>query len=118
MSSLAPSRRAQASASLELANQIRSARAERRRRWRALGAPDACREAVDLVYHPAPWSRGWKVMRMLVAIPGVGPYRASRVLRGCHIPDNRVLGALDDRQRYDLVLWLEQRAESWRGSAG
>lgn len=117
VSTLAPARRTQASRQVALATEIRHARADQRRRFCQLGAKGACRVAAAIVSHPAPWARGWKVMRLLIAIPGIGHYRAHRAMLACHITENRVIGALDDRQRHDLCLWLENRAAAWRGSA-
>lgn len=118
MSTLAPDRRAQASAQIARATQIRARRAEQRRRFCELGAQRALRGAVVIASDPPAWARGWKVFSLLMAIPGIGHYRAYRAMNACHIPDNRVVGALDPRQRHDLCLWLEKRAAAWRGTGG
>lgn len=118
MSTLAPERSAQARAQVARATAIRSRRADQRARFCELGAQRALRAAVVIASDPPPWAYGWKVFRLLIAIPGIGHYRAYRAMNACHIPDSRVVGALTDRQRHDLCLWLEKRAAAWRGTGG
>lgn len=99
---------------LSNANAIRSRRSEQRRRFVALGPPEALRAAVVIVSHPEEWARGWMVFSLLTAIPAIGHSKAYRAMNASHIPDSLALGQMNARQRHDLCLWLEKRAAGWR----
>lgn len=80
-------------------NRIRIGRADikreiRSRRLTVLGVLEA----------PPEFSLGMKVLDLLLASPGVGPVRASRLLQRLQISPVTTVGGLTERQRLELAM--------------
>jgi len=87
--------------SLAVANQTRTARA-------ALKSELATGRAQieDVLRHPPAFAMTAKVSDLLLAVPGYGPARASRVLARCQIPYAKRAADLSERQRVALIALL------------
>jgi S13-like H2TH domain len=80
------------------ANQIRGARAQLKR--------DLAASSVKLAHilaDPPPCAHTAKVRDLLVAVPGIGPARASRTLSHCRIAETKTVAGLSPRQRAALI---------------
>jgi predicted flap endonuclease-1-like 5' DNA nuclease len=93
--------RAQQMRALGNANHVRTARATLKN--------DLARGRVrieDVLNQPPAFATAAKVSDLLLAIPGVGPVRATRALIRCQIPHTKTVAALTARQRLALLALL------------
>lgn len=95
--------------SLARANQIRTARATLKNE---LAAGQARIE--DVLTHPPACATSAKVLDLLLAVPGVGPTRATRALARCQIPYAKTAAALSERQRVALIALLRKETAPHR----
>jgi hypothetical protein len=89
---------------LRRANEIRSQRAELKKR---LKSGDLA--VYDLINAPPDYVLTAKVFDMIVAAPKYGKVKATRLLNQCRISQGKTLGGLSDRQRQELVELLRLR---------
>lgn len=89
--------------SLELANEIRFARA-RLKKQIAAGQVSA----VDTLQTPPGYAHTMKVATLLDAIPGWGPRKVQKTLRRVKIADGKTVGGLTAMRRNMLVAHLEK----------
>jgi S13-like H2TH domain len=88
---------------LGVANSIRTARAELKRE---LKTGDAF--IVDVIADPPDCARTAKIYDLLLALPKVGPSKASRILAHCRIARSKTLAGLSERQRSQLLELLKR----------
>lgn len=93
--------RAQRIEALERANAVRLARARMKVALRE-GRADVAR----LVADPPAHFETMKVVELLLAVPRIGPWRVSKMMRGLSISQSKTLGGLSDRQRDGLAALL------------
>ena len=60
----------------------------------------------DVLARPPAYAETAKVSDLLLAVPGVGPVRATRVLARCQIPYRKTAAGLSTRQRDTLIALL------------
>jgi hypothetical protein len=101
---LTPPQRKQALNALDLANAIRSKRAQLKR---DIAAGEVA--LTQILVDPPAYAEKARVHDMLLSAPGVGAVRANRILNRCRMGPNRTLGTLTDRQRSDLVSEFDSR---------
>jgi hypothetical protein len=87
--------------SLGRANEIRSARATLKKEL-ATGRV----QIEDVLAQPPAFATTSKVFDLLLAVPGLGPVRATRSLARCQIPYAKTAGGLSGRQRHALIALL------------
>jgi hypothetical protein len=80
------------------ANQVRSARAQLKRDLAA-----GSLELAHVLADPPPCAHTARVRDLLVAVPGIGPTRASRTLSHCRIAEAKTVAGLSPRQRAELI---------------
>jgi transposase len=88
---------------LSLANSIRTARAELKRELKTDGA-----RIVEVIADPPDCARTAKVYDLLLALPKIGPGKASRILAQCRIAPSKTLAGLSERQRSQLLALFER----------
>jgi hypothetical protein len=88
---------------LARANEIRTARAELKRRI-ALGES----EAAEVILDPPLAAHSWSLGDLLVSQRGWGEARVRRFLMRNHISERKPIGELTERQRQMLAAQLEQ----------
>lgn len=99
MAEVPPSRTSdQRQAALARANEIRVLRARLKRDIRGGES-----RLEDVLGEPPTYVRSAKVTDLLVAVPGVGPTRATRLLKRCAISEAKTVGGLTERQRSALI---------------
>lgn len=89
---------------LHKANDVRSRRAElkrRMKRWQVSG--------VDVVLAPAPYLETMKAFDLLVAMPKIGRVKASKLLAQSKMSPSKTLGGMSERQRRELAALLRRR---------
>ena len=86
---------------LAQANAVRCARAELKRALKAGSV-----EIEEVIAHPPRFAEQAKIADLLLALPGVGPTRTTRLLVGCQIPYGKTLASLSERQRGVLIALL------------
>ena len=89
---------------LRRANEIRSQRAELKKRLKSGELA-----VQDLIADPPDYVLTAKVFDMIVAAPKYGKVKATRLLNQCRISQGKTLGGLSDRQRQELVELLRLR---------
>jgi hypothetical protein len=89
---------------LRRANEIRSQRAELKKRLKSGELA-----VQDLIADPPDYVLTAKVFDMIVAAPKYGKVKATRLLNQCRISQGKTLGGLSDRQRAELVELLRLR---------
>lgn len=89
---------------LRKANEIRVLRAEMKRDLTA-------ERAVLLLAKPPPWLRTMRLEQMLIALPGWGRTRSTRLLVRCHVSPAKTVGGLSIRQRRAVIAELKLRPE-------
>jgi guanylate kinase len=57
----------------------------------------------NVLTDPPPCAQTAKVRELLLALPGVGPAKANRVLAHCRIAPTKTVSGLSDRQRAALT---------------
>ena len=60
----------------------------------------------DVLTHPPTFAATAKVSELLLAVPGIGPVRATRALTRCQIPHQKTTAGLSERQRVALIVLL------------
>lgn len=94
---------------LQLANQVRLARAELKRRVRG------GQVSVSEVVRSCPWeAHSMPIGELLMSQQRWGQARSRRVLRPIGVPENKPVGQLTERQRLALVAALESRGGGTR----
>ena len=88
---------------LAKANQVRSARAQLKRDLAANSV-----ELTRILADPPPCAHTARVRELLVAVPGIGPARASRALSHCRIAEAKTIAGLSGRQRAELIDLLQR----------
>ena len=89
---------------LRRANEIRSQRAELKKRLKSGELA-----VYDLIDDPPDYVLTATVFDMIVAAPKYGKVKATRLLNQCRISQGKTLGGLSERQRGELVELLRLR---------
>lgn len=97
-------------AALARANETRSARARAKHDWLSLTPTLAAEAAARLVVQIPDWALTWRVREVLLALPKVGPVRVHRIFLRAGISETKTLGGLSERQRAEVLTWLEALA--------
>lgn len=84
--------------SLRQANEIRMKRAALKQALR-----DGTVRLEEILLEPPEYVERAKVRELFLAVPKLGPVRASRLLRACAISEAKTLGGLTERQRRELL---------------
>lgn len=84
---------------LNLANDIRSKRAELKVRLRT-----GKTSVVSVISSPPPYALTMTVFDLLKATPKIGKVKATRILADCRISPSKTLGGQTARQRTELIL--------------
>jgi hypothetical protein len=88
---------------LEMANDIRSRRAQLKRDLKA------GKVKIDiLLLDPPGWLGSAKVFDIILAVPKYGRVKVNRILNGCRISPSKTIGGLSERQRAELVAQLRR----------
>lgn len=87
---------------LERANQVRHERAELKRELAA-----GTRQLAHLLANPPACAQTARVRELLLAVPGIGPARATRALFRCRIADSKTIAGLSSRQCGELIQLLD-----------
>ncbi len=88
-------------AALRQANGVRTRRAQLKKQ---IGEGSA--KLDDLLARPPAYIETAKVRDLLLSVAGIGPAKASRMLKRCNIPESKTAGSLTDRQRTSLIALL------------
>lgn len=89
---------------LEIANEIRSQRAQLKRDLKA------GKVKIDvLLLDPPEWLSSAKVFDIMLAVPKYGRVKVNRILNTCRISPSKTIGGLSERQRAELVALLRRR---------
>jgi len=83
---------------LRHANEIRSGRA-RLKKELALGRVGI----EEIIAQPPESAKTAKVYDLLLALPKIGPARATRCLTQCRIAPSKTVAGLSERQRHELI---------------
>ena len=83
---------------LRHANEIRSGRA---RLKKELASGRARIE--EIIAQPPESAKTAKVYDLLLALPKIGPAKATRCLTHCRIAPSKTVGGLSERQRHELI---------------
>jgi hypothetical protein len=83
---------------LQHANEIRSGRA-RLKKELALGRV----QIEGIIARPPESAKTAKVYDLLLALPKIGPAKATRCLTQCRIAPSKTVGGLSERQRNELI---------------
>jgi hypothetical protein len=88
---------------LEMANEIRSRRAQLKRDLKA------GKVRIDiLLLDPPSWLGSAKVFDIILAVPKYGRVKVNRILNSCRISPSKTIGGLSERQRAELVALLRR----------
>ena len=88
---------------LEMANEIRTQRAQLKRDLKA-GKVKIERLLLD----PPEWLGSAKVFDILLAVPKYGRVKVNRILNQCRISPSKTIGGLSERQRAELIALLRR----------
>ena len=89
---------------LEMANEIRTKRAQLKRDLKA------GKVKIDvLLLDPPEWLDSAKVFDVILAVPKYGRVKVNRILNQCRISPSKTIGGLSERQRAELVTLLRRR---------
>lgn len=89
---------------LEMANEIRTQRAQLKRDLKA------GKVKIDvLLLGPPEWLDSAKVFDVILAVPKYGRVKVNRILNQCRISPSKTIGGLSERQRAELVTLLRRR---------
>jgi S13-like H2TH domain len=86
---------------LGLANEVRSGRAKLKRELAAGRA-----ELASVIAEPPACARTARVYELLLAVPKIGPAKATRGLSQCRIAPTKTVAGLSERQRRELLQFL------------
>lgn len=88
---------------LEVANEIRTKRAQLKRDLKA------GKVKIDtLLMDPPEWLGSAKVFDIILAVPKYGRVKVNRILNQCRISPSKTIGGLSERQRAELVALLRR----------
>ncbi len=88
---------------LEIANEIRTKRAQLKRDLKA------GKVKIDaLLLDPPEWLDSAKTFDVILAVPKYGRVKVNRVLNQCRISPSKTIGGLSERQRAELVALLRR----------
>lgn len=88
---------------LEMANEIRTRRAQLKRDLKA------GKVTIDeLLLDPPEWLGSAKVFDIILAVPKYGRVKVNRILNHCRISPSKTIGGLSERQRAELVTLLRR----------
>ena len=87
----------------EQANEVRARRAQLKRDLKS-GRVSLAALMVD----PPPYLETAKVLDMLLALPGHGRVKATKILNSCRVSPNKTFGGLSERQRKELAVRLDR----------
>jgi hypothetical protein len=89
---------------LELANEIRTKRAQLKKDLKA------GKVKIDaLLLDPPDWLGSAKVFDIMLAVPKYGRVKVNRILNQCRISPSKTIEGLSERQRAELVALLRRR---------
>jgi hypothetical protein len=88
---------------LEMANEIRTQRAQLKRDLKA-GKVKIERLLLD----PPEWLGSAKVFDIMLAVPKYGRVKVNRILNQCRISPSKTIGGLSERQRAELIALLRR----------
>lgn len=89
---------------LELANEIRTKRAQLKKDLKA------GKVKIDaLLLDPPAWLGSAKVFDIMLAVPKYGRVKVNRILNQCRISPSKTIEGLSERQRAELVALLRRR---------
>src|ERR1700719_4093967 len=83
---------------LSVANSIRTARAELKRELKIGHA-----RIVEVIADPPDCARTAKISDLVVALPKIGPPKATRILAQCRTAPSKTPAGLSERQRSELL---------------
>jgi guanylate kinase len=83
--------------SLAHANTVRHARAQLKR-----DLAGGSGELAEILEDSSAWTQNMTVRVLLLALPGIGPTKADRVLNSCRIPHSKTVAGLSGRQEAAL----------------
>lgn len=89
---------------LRRANEVRVRRAQLKKELK-----NGDIQIVEILNNPPEYVSTAKVLDILLAVPKFGRVKASNLLTRCRISQAKTLGGLSDRQRSELVGFLEKR---------
>lgn len=88
---------------LEMANEIRTKRAQLKRDLKA------GKVKIDvLLQQPPEYLSSAKVFDIILAVPKYGRVKVNRILNSCRISPSKTIGGLSERQRAELVTQLRR----------
>ncbi|MGZ6640142.1 MAG: integration host factor, actinobacterial type [Solirubrobacteraceae bacterium] len=85
------------------ANEVRAGRAQLKRDLKSGRVSLAA-----LMLDPPPYLETAKVLEMLLALPGHGRVKATKILNSCRVSPNKTFGGLSERQRKELIVRLDR----------
>ena len=88
---------------LRRANEVRALRAQLKRDLKARRVSIG-----SLLLDPPPYVETAKVFDMLLASPGYGRVKASKILHSCRVSPSKTFGGLTERQRAELAGRLDR----------
>ncbi|MGI8440827.1 MAG: integration host factor, actinobacterial type [Thermoleophilaceae bacterium] len=88
---------------LQRANEIRSERARLKRDLKA-----GRKQIHGLLLGPPEYLQTAKVFDLMLAVPKYGRVKVNRILNQCRISPSKTLGGLSERQRNELVSYLQR----------
>jgi hypothetical protein len=88
---------------LRKANEVRARRAQLKRDLKS-GRVSLAALMVD----PPPYLETAKVLEMLLALPGHGRVKATKLLNSCRVSPSKTFGGLSERQRKELTVRLDR----------
>ena len=89
---------------LEMANEIRSKRAQLKRDLKAGKV-----KIDELLLDSPEWLHSAKVFDVMLAVPKYGRVKVNRILNQCRISPSKTIGGLSERQRAELVSQMRRR---------
>ena len=89
---------------MKRANRIRTLRATLKRDLKAGRA-----KIYQLLLDPPEYLLTAKVSEMMMAVPKYGRVKVDRALKHCRISPSKTFGGLSERQRHELVAFLQNR---------
>lgn len=88
---------------LELANEVRSKRAEMKREIKAKNV-----SVLGVLDEVPEWVETMKVWDLLISVPKFGRVKVNRILLQCRISPSKTVGGLSERQRRELASFLRR----------
>lgn len=102
--------REQSLKALEVADRVRSDRAQFKRKLRTKGRTQAANMAAKTVLSPPDWMATMMLKDLLLATPGVGIHRVKKLTRNLSIGPNIRLQNLSPKTRHEIAQWLGSHA--------